>query len=330
MQTVTKPSTKREVKPSSGLVKVKTFLANNGALVGLVILAIVLSLASPVFLSVNNITQIGVQTAVTAILAFGMTFVIVAAGIDLSVGSMLALSAMVGAYAFTVMGVPSWLALLVGLLAGIMCGAVNGISNAYFHLPSFIATLAMLSIARGLTLVISQGKPIPTPPAVNLLGGSLGPIPVPIIVFALSGIVAALILNRTAMGRAMYAVGGNIEAARLSGIPVKKVQVTVFALCGLYAGVAGMVMAGRLNSAGAQAGVGYELDAIAAVVIGGASLAGGSGKVSGTLVGALLLAVIRNGLNIMNVPSFWQQVVIGLVIAIAVGIDALKNKESAH
>lgn len=319
-------------KPDSqvALGKVKQFLANNGALVGLIILAIVLSIASPVFFSLNNITQIGVQTAVTAILAFGMTFVIVAAGIDLSVGSMLALAAMVGAYVYTVEGMPSWLALVLGLLAGLAGGMINGVANAFFRLPSFIATLAMLSIARGLTLVISQGKPIASPPSANLLGSSLGPIPVPIIVFILTGILAAFILNRTSVGRAMYAVGGNIEAARLSGIPVKRVQVTVFALCGLYAGIAGMVMAGRLNSAGAQAGSGYELDAIAAVVIGGASLSGGSGKISGTLVGALLLAVIRNGLNIMNVPSFWQQVVIGLVIAVAVGIDAMKNKESAH
>ncbi|MDO4665199.1 MAG: ABC transporter permease [Actinomycetaceae bacterium] len=297
---------------------------------GLIVLAIALSIISPVFWSVGNITQIGVQSAVTAILAFGMTFVIVSAGIDLSVGSMLALSAMVSAYVYTVGGVPSWLAAIIGLITGIFGGAINGIANAYFRLPSFIATLAMLSIARGLTLVISQGKPIAAAPSVNVMGASLGVIPAPILIFVLAGIVASFILNRTAVGRAMYAVGGNIEAARLSGIPVRRVQVSVFVLCGLYASIAGMVLAGRLNSAGAQAGAGYELDAIAAVVIGGASLAGGAGKISGTVVGALLLAVIRNGLNIMNVPSFWQQVVIGAVIAVAVGIDAIKNKESAH
>ena len=157
-----------------GLSAVTHFLANNGALVGLGVLTIALSFASPVFLSVNNITQIGVQTAVTAILAFGMTFVIVAAGIDLSVGSTLALAAMVGAYAFTIAGIPSWLALVFALLAGLVAGLVNGVANAYFHLPSFIATLAMLSVARGLTLVISEGRPINTPPSINFLGSTIG------------------------------------------------------------------------------------------------------------------------------------------------------------
>lgn len=310
--------------------RIKQFISANGALVGLIILGIFLSVASPVFLTTSNITQIGVQASTTAILAFGMTFVIVAAGIDLSVGSVLALSAMVSAYVYSTIHMPSWLALLVGLVVGGLCGAVNGIANAYFKLPSFIATLAMLSVARGLTLVVSGGRPIQTAPSVTFLGGNVGPFPVPILVFALAGIIAAIILNLTSLGRSMYAVGGNVEAAKLSGIPVKRVQVSVFVLSGIFAGLAGLVISGRLSSAGAQAGVGYELDAIAAVVIGGASLAGGVGRASGTLVGALLLAVIRNGLNIMNVPSFWQQVVIGLVIAVAVGIDSMKNKGEAH
>ena len=310
--------------------RARHFLANNGALVGLIILCLALFAATPVFLQPDNIINIGIQAATTAILAFGMTFVIVSAGIDLSVGSVAALSAMVAAKMFTDVGLPGWITLIVGLLTGLAFGAISGIANAYGKLPSFIATLAMLSVARGLTLVISGGRPTPTADAINMLGGNLGPIPVPIIVLVIAGLLASFILNRTVVGRSMYVVGGNIEAARLSGIPVKRIQVLVFALSGLFAALAGMVIAGRLHSAGPQAASGYELDAIAAVVIGGASLSGGVGKISGTLVGALLLAVIRNGLNILNVSSFWQQVVIGLVIAVAVGIDVLRRKESSH
>ncbi|MGL4831450.1 MAG: ABC transporter permease [Propionibacteriaceae bacterium] len=306
------------------------FFANNGALVGLIVLCAALALATPVFFSGANVLNIGIQAATTAILAFGMTFVIVAAGIDLSVGSLAAIAGMVAAYTFTQMGLPGWLSLILGLLTGLALGLVNGLANAYLRLPSFIATLAMLSIARGLTLVISDGQPIATPDSVNFLGEWVGPVPVPIIVTIIAGLIAAFILNRTALGRSMYAVGGNIEAARLSGIPVKKVQVAVFALSGVFAALAGLVLAGRLSTAAPQAASGYELDAIAAVVIGGASLSGGVGKISGTVIGALLLAVIRNGLNILNVSSFWQQVVIGLVIAVAVCIDVLRRNEAAH
>ncbi len=310
--------------------KVKHFLASNGALVGLVGLCILLFIATPVFLTGPNLLNVGIQAATVAIMAFGMTFVIVAAGIDLSVGSMAALAGMVSAYTFATSGWPGPIALIAGLLAGGLIGAVNGFANAYFRLPSFIATLAMLSIARGLTLVISQGLPLSTPESVNFLGSSLGPVPMPIVVMILAGAAAAFILRYTAIGRSMYAIGGNMEAARLAGIPVKKIQVTVFALSGLFSALAGMVLAGRLNTASPQAATGYELDAIAAVVIGGASLAGGVGKITGTVVGALLLAVIRNGLNILNVSSFWQQVVIGVVIAVAVGMDVMRRNEASH
>lgn len=305
---------------------VKKFLANNGALVGLVILCLALFIATPDFLTARNLLNIGIQVSTVAVLAFGMTFVIVAGGIDLSVGSVAALSAMTSGWFFASAGAPGWLALLGGLATGLLAGVLNGLANAYGKLPSFIATLAMLSVARGLTLVISDGRPIPTAPAVSFLGGNLGPVPMPIVVLIVAALIASFILNRTVLGRSMYAVGGNAEAARLSGLPVKRIVVTVFALAGLFAALAGLLLAGRLESAQPQAAVGYELDAIAAVVIGGASLAGGLGKISGTFVGALVLVVIRNGLNLLNVTSFWQQVVIGLVIALAVGIDVLRRK----
>ncbi len=323
MSETTVTEDKPRTKPAS---HVKRFLADNGALVGLVVICVALFIATPNFLTSGNLLNVGIQAAVIAILAFGMTFVIVTAGIDLAVGSMAALGAMAAAFMFTGAGLPGWLSLIVGLLVGALAGAASGFAIAYAKLPPFIATLAMLSIARGLTLVISGGKPIGTPKAVNFLGSSIGPIPVPIIMMAIAGIACAFILNRTVIGRTMYAIGGNPEAARLSGLPVKKVLVTVYALSGLFAGLAGLVLAGRLSSAQPTAGAGYELDAIAAVVIGGASLAGGVGTAFGTLIGALLLAVIRNGLNILNVSSFWQQVVIGAVIALAVGVDSLRKK----
>jgi ribose transport system permease protein len=302
------------------------FLANNGALVGLVVLCIALFIATPDFLTGRNLLNIGIQVSTVAVLAFGVTFVIVAGGIDLSVGSVAALSAMVSAWFFATAGLPGWLALVGGLVAGLATGVVNGLASAYGKLPSFIATLAMLSVARGLTLVLSDGKPVPTSPQVSFLGGDIGPVPVPIIVLVVAALIASFILNRTVIGRSMYAVGGNAEAARLSGLPVKRIVVVVFGLSGLFAALAGLLLAGRLDSAQPQAASGYELDAIASVVIGGASLAGGVGRISGTFIGALVLVVIRNGLNLLNVSSFWQQVVIGLVIAIAVGFDVLRRK----
>ncbi|MCE1178081.1 MAG: ABC transporter permease [Micrococcales bacterium] len=312
--------------PRSGRARVTDFLADNGALVGLALVCLVMFIATPTFLTTQNLLNVGVQAAVTAILAFGMTFVIVTAGIDLSVGSVAALSAICAGWAVTSGGMPGWLALLVGPLVGLLAGLVSGAAIAYGKLPAFIATLAMLSVARGLGLVVSGGRPIDMPSAVSWLGGDLGPIPVPILVLAVTALITAFVLNRTVFGRSLYAIGGNEEAARLAGLPVKRTTAAVYALSGLFAGIAGLVLAGRLASAQPQAASGYELDAIAAVVIGGASLSGGVGKASGTLIGALVLAVIRNGLNLLNVTAFWQQVVIGLVIALAVGIDVLRQR----
>ncbi|KFI79230.1 ABC transporter permease [Bifidobacterium mongoliense] len=310
--------------------QVKRFVARNGALLGLVLLCVVLALATPAFLTGPNILNVGIQAATVAILAFGQTFVIVSAGIDLSVGSVAAVSSMLVAYTGASMGLPGWFTILVGLLAGAVFGALSGIANAYLKLPSFIATLAMMSVARGLTLVISDGRPISTSGMVNFFGTTIVGVPVPIVMMLIMGLIAAVILNFTSAGRSMYAVGGNMEASRLSGINVHRTQIMVFLLSGVFAAVAGLVIAGRLHSAQPQAATGYEMDAIASVVIGGASLSGGKGKVSGTFIGAILLAVIRNGLNILNVSSFWQQVVIGLVIAFAVSFDTLRRKEDAH
>ncbi|MET9512780.1 substrate-binding domain-containing protein [Streptomyces flavidovirens] len=312
---------------ASAASTVRRILLDNGALSALVVLVVAMSLLSGDFLTTQNLLNVGVQAAVTAILAFGVTFVIVSAGIDLSVGSVAALSATVLAWTATSEGVPVWIAVILAVATGIACGLVNGALVSYGKLPPFIATLAMLSIGRGLSLVISQGSPIPFPESVSVLGDTLGGwLPVPVVVMVVMGLLTALVLGRTYIGRSMYAIGGNEEAARLSGLRVKRQKLVIYALSGLFAAVAGIVLASRLVSAQPQAAQGYELDAIAAVVIGGASLAGGVGKASGTLIGALILAVLRNGLNLLSVSAFWQQVVIGVVIALAVLLDTLRRR----
>ncbi|MCX5557848.1 substrate-binding domain-containing protein [Streptomyces sp. NBC_00038] len=315
---------------ASGASALRRLLLDNGALTALIVLVIGMSALSGDFLTTDNLLNVGVQAAVTAILAFGVTFVIVSAGIDLSVGSVAALSATVLAWSATQDGVPVFLAVVLAVATGIAAGLVNGFLIAYGKLPPFIATLAMLSVARGLSLVISQGSPIAFPDSVSHLGDTLGGwLPVPVLVMIVMGLVAAFILGRTYIGRSMYAIGGNEEAARLSGLRVSRQKLAIYALSGVFAAAAGIVLASRLSSAQPQAADGYELDAIAAVVIGGASLAGGTGKASGTLIGALILAVLRNGLNLLSVSAFWQQVVIGVVIALAVLLDTVRRKAGA-
>nr|WP_281273465.1 ABC transporter permease [Lentzea flaviverrucosa] len=298
-------------------MSIRKYASENGALAGLVVLALVIAVMQPAFLNAQNLLNVGVQAAVIAIMAFGMTFVVVAGGIDLSVGSIAALAAMVGALT----------AGPIGLVVGALCGLVNGALISYGKLPPFIATLAMLSVARGLTLVFSEGQPHETDALVTFLGSNLAPmVPLPLLLMLAFFGITGLILTRTNLGRRMYAIGGNEEAAKLSGIDVRRQKLWIYALSGLFAAAAGLVLAGRLGSAGPQAAVGYELDAIAAVVIGGASLSGGVGRATGTLVGALVLAVLRNGLNLLQVPPFWQQVVIGAVIALAALLDSLRRR----
>ncbi|MFD9484531.1 substrate-binding domain-containing protein [Streptomyces sp. NPDC059991] len=322
--------TLRSTTGASGALTVRRLLLDNGALSALVVLAVAMSLLSGDFLTTQNLLNVGVQAAVTAILAFGVTFVIVSAGIDLSVGSVAALSATVLAWTATKQGLPVWFAVVLAIGTGLACGVVNGALVSYGKLPPFIATLAMLSVGRGLSLVISQGSPIAFPESVSRVGDTLGGhLPVPVIVMVVMGLLTALILSRTYIGRSMYAIGGNEEAARLSGLRVKRQKIAIYALSGLFAAVAGIVLASRLVSAQPQAAQGYELDAIAAVVIGGASLSGGVGKASGTLIGALILAVLRNGLNLLSVSAFWQQVVIGVVIALAVLLDTARRRAGA-
>ncbi|HET6885411.1 MAG TPA: ABC transporter permease [Rubrobacteraceae bacterium] len=314
----------------AGRVKPREFLARSGPLWGLVILCVVMTILSPYFLTFNNLFNVGTQIAVIAILALGQTFVIVSGGIDLSVGSVLGLAGIVFGWATAVANLPLPAALALGVGAGASAGLVNGLLITLGNLPPFIATLAMLSAARGLALVISGGVPLnPIPgPILTLGSGDLfGFVPLPVILMLVMWAITVGILRSTYAGRAMYAIGGNEEASRLSGINVSRQKLLIYTLSGLFAGIAGVLLTARLASAQPQAGFTFELDAIAAVVIGGASLSGGVGSASGTLIGALILGVLRNGLNLLNVSAFWQQVVIGAVIALAVMTDTLRRRK---
>ncbi len=311
-------------------IKPRELLSRGGPLGGLLILCIVMTILSPFFLTFNNLSNVGIQIAVVAILALGQTFVIVSGGIDLSVGSVLGLSGIVFGWATVVAGLPLPVALALGIGAGTLAGLVNGLLITLGRLPSFIATLAMLSAARGLSLVISGNAPLnPIPEAVRALGAGnlLGFVPYPIILMLVMWVIAVVVLRSSYPGRCMYAIGGNEEASRLSGINVSRQKLVVYTLSGLFAGIAGILLTARLASAQPQAGFTFELDAIAAVVIGGASLSGGVGTASGTLIGALILGVLRNGLNLLNVSSDFQQVVIGVVIALAVMTDTLRRRK---
>ncbi len=308
-----------------------------GIFIALIALCVVLSVVSDNFLTSRNIINVLRQTSINGILAIGMTFVILTRGIDLSVGSVVALAGVVSASFATTSataGIPGGpyiaaVPMIVGVLTGIAMGSLSGVAVARFTVPAFVATLGMLSAARGLTLIYSGGRPIPAlTDGYRWIGtGDVAGIPVPIILFALVFAVAHFVLTRTRFGRHVYAVGGNPHAAKVSGLPVRRIRFAVYAISGALAGIAGMVLAARTGSALPQAGVAYELDAIAAVVIGGTSLAGGIGRVSGTVIGALLIGVMNNGLDLLGVESYYQQVIKGGLIVAAVLLDRSRKTD---
>ena len=293
----------------------------------LIVLSTAVALATPVFLRPGNLINVARQISIHAILAAGQTFVILAAGIDLSVGSVLAVGSIVSTD-MAVRGIPFLLAMLVGLLAAGILGSVNGALIAKTKIPPFIVTLGTMYIARGITYLWTGAHVVSgVPRQFTLAGrGMIGPIPVPVIIMFVVFILGHFVLTRTKFGRFVYAIGGNIETARLSGISVDTCLFIVYTICGALSGLGGLVLAGRLSSGQPEAGVGYELDCIAAVVVGGTSLFGGEGTIWGTLIGAFTIGVLRNGLNLLNISAFWQQIAIGAVIIAAVFIDMLRKK----
>lgn len=303
-------------------------LSGSGPLLGLLVLCTVLAVMAPRFLTVGNLFNVFQQITVLAVLALGGTAVIITKGIDLSVGSVLGLGAVVAGWTFAVAGLPMGVAILAGIAVGALAGLINGLLITYGRLPPFVATLAMLSVARGLALIITDGRPITGYPEWFRWFATFrvfGVVPVSVLIVAALFVLGSLYLRYRPTGRALFAIGGNEEVARLSGIDVRRAKLKVYTAAGALAAVGGLFLTARLNSAQPTAGTTLELDVIAAVVIGGASLNGGSGRLSGTLVGALIIGVVRNGLNLLGVSSFWQQIVIGGVIAIAVMTDTLRK-----
>lgn len=296
--------------------------------IGLILLVIIISALNSAFLEPSNLFNLLRQVSINGLIAFGMTFVILTGGIDLSVGSTLALSSAMIAI-LMVSGVDSIVALLIGCIFGAILGAINGLLITLGKMAPFIATLATMTVFRGLTLVITDGNPITNlngSYAFQLFGrGYFLGIPVPAVTMFITFIILYIILHKTVFGRQTYAMGGNEKAAFISGIKVNKLKVMIYSLAGLMSAMAGAILTSRLNSAQPTAGMSYELDAIAAVVLGGTSLTGGKGRIVGTLIGVLIIGVLNNGLNLLGVSSFYQQVVKGVVIIIAVLIDR-KNK----
>lgn len=302
---------------------------NNKPLIGLIVFSIIVSILNPRFLSQANILNVLRQTSINSIIAIGMTLVILTGGIDLSVGSILAFCGATMA-ALLNTGLGATLSLILTILLGLCFGCLNGFLVAKMKLQAFIVTLVTMTFLRGATLVFTQGKPITIDDGGFLFeeigGGYLFNIPIPIYIMIVLFILGYYILTQTKFGRYTYAIGGNEEATKLSGINVDKIKIWVYGLCGALSALAGIILTSRLYSAQPTAGSGYELDAIAAVVLGGTSLSGGIGKITGTALGALIIGVLGNALNLLNVSSYYQMMIKAAVILIAVLIDRKSNK----
>ncbi len=302
--------------------------------IALVLELILFSILSPYFFTPENLLNVSLQVSIIAIIAAGMTFVILTSGIDLSVGSVVALAGIVTTSVLTIdtsFSVALPVAIIAGLAFGVASGAVAGICVTKFNITPFIVTLALMTIWRGAAFVYTEGRPVWELPAEfsTLGGGRILQVPLPSIIMVAVYLISHIVLTRTRFGRYVYAVGGNREAARLAGIRTERILLQVYMLCGMLAALSGILLASRMNSGQPNAGLMYELDAIAAVVVGGTSLFGGRGSIIGTFIGAMLIAVLRNGLNLLNVGSYVQQVIIGVVILLAVMVDQFRMRKRA-
>ncbi|WP_053955484.1 ribose ABC transporter permease [Inediibacterium massiliense] len=304
----------------------KKLLMKFKSIIGLIVFSLIVSLLSPRFLTLPNILNVLRQTSINSIIAAGMTFVILTGGIDLSVGSILAFSGAVSAYLIS-SGVHVFLSVAIALVIGVLAGCFSGMIISKGKVQPFIATLVTMTVLRGATLVFSDGKPITlagdqtSELFSNIGGGYFLKIPIPVYLMVLVFILSYYILTQTRIGRYIYALGGNEEASKLSGLRVSNIKLSVYAISGFLAALAGIITTSRISSADPNAGIGYELDAIAAVVLGGTSLAGGAGSVLGTIIGALIIGILNNALNLLNVSSYYQMIAKGAVILIAVLSD---------
>lgn len=311
--------------------KLKSIIGEFGIIIALLLEIVLFSSLSPFFFTTDNLLNVTLQTSITAIIAAGMTFVILTAGIDLSVGAMVAFSGVI-ATSLLKLNLPFSLsfplAILIGIAIGALSGAFAGLFVTRFNITPFIVTLALMTIWRGSAYIYTDGRPIwGLPETFGILGsGRLFGIPVPTIVMVIVYVIAYVLLTRTKFGRYVYAVGGNKEAARLAGINTNKVILLVYVISGSLAAISGVILASRMNSGQPNAGLMYEMDVIAAVVVGGTSLFGGRGSIIGTFLGAMLIGILRNGLNLLNVGSYVQMVVLGIVILLAVLLDQMRIK----
>jgi ribose transport system permease protein len=299
------------------------------AFASLIVLLIAFSVLSPNFLQFDNIVGILLSTAVNGVLAVGVTYVIITGGIDLSIGTVMTFSAVMTGVFITMWHLPIPIGVVGGILAGGTCGLINGLTISKMKVPPFIATLGMMMITKGLALVISGTKPVyfvDTPAFNNIAMYPVFGMPMAVFVMFVAALIGSFILTKTVLGRYNFALGSNEEATRLSGINVDAWKIAIYALCGIFAGLAGVLMASRLNSAQPALGQGYELDAIAAVVIGGTSLSGGEGTILGTVIGAFIMSVLINGLRILSVPQEWQTVVTGSIVILAVYMDIIRRR----
>lgn len=317
----------------AGLRGIRRLLSGQeiGILIILLLMGTFLALRTTTFLTGDNIFNVMRAFSWIAIAGFGEIFVIIIAGIDLSVGSIMALAGLVTAMAL-VAGLPIWLCILIGMAVGALIGLLNGLLVSRGHLPAFIATLGTMSIARGFCYGLTNGQPVQNlPPAFRVIGQGSLPlfglnIPYPVFIMFALALIVGIFLSRTIWGYRIYALGGNEQAARLSGINTTRIKLLVFTLSGLLAGIGGILMTSRLNVAAPTAAMGYELDVIAAVFIGGASTSGGSGTILGVLVGAAIMQVLRNGLVLLGFPAYWQPAAIGTVILIALMLDQVRRR----
>ena len=302
------------------------------AAVALIIMCIILTFLTPSFLTAGNILSVLLQCSVNSILALGMTFIIITAGIDLSVGAVVAFSAAIGGFLMQNYGLPPLLGLILILLLGICAGFLNGSVITRVGIPAFIVTLGSMQIWRGLALQLTQGgTSFGFSALIKYPGqGKFGPVPFAAVLVIVLYVLGSFILRHTTLGLNTYAIGGNEQAAKLSGIKIRKTKMILYCMNGLLCGVAGLVLMGRLDSSTGIMANGYEMNAIAAVIIGGASFFGGEGNVWGSLIGAVLMGVLSNGLNLLGVSSYMQTIVIGCVIVLAVSIDAMRRKMPVH
>ncbi|NLY77428.1 MAG: ABC transporter permease [Tissierellia bacterium] len=319
--------------------KLRKLIRKYNIAIVLIFMVIIMSILRPNFLSPSNLFNVLTQSSIYGIMSLGLTLIIISKGIDLSAGSLVALSGIVAAslgqsataatkYFPNLGELPVIVPILAALLVGGILGLINGSVIAYTAIPPFIATLGMTTIARGFTLMYTEGKPVSTLTSDFMaIGGKIGVLPVPVLIYGIMALITWILLNHTRFGKNVYAIGGNVHAAEVSGVNIKKNLVRIYAYAGIMYGVAALVFAGRVGSVHPGAATGYELTAIAATTIGGTSHAGGIGTVGGAIIGALILGVLRNGLTLLGVHAYWQQVVEGVIIIVAVVLDMRKNRK---